>query len=112
MLLHDGQVDGIASRHLAVTQDNLFRPLRDRPIDPKTTVQTTYTVPPPAAGGGIDDVAFLRNNVYISASAPANNPNLAPAILQATLNGTSVTLTPILLGNSNATDITTGNLVA
>jgi hypothetical protein len=81
-------------------------------IDPKTAVQTTYTVPPPVSGGGIDDVAFLGNNVYISASAPANNPNLAPAIVQATLNGTSVTLTPILLGNSNATDITTGNPVA
>ena len=81
-------------------------------IDPKTAVQTTYTVPPPVSGGGIDDVAFLGNNVYISASAPANNPNLAPAIVQATLKGTSVTLTPLLLGNSNATDITTGNQVA
>ncbi len=80
-------------------------------IDPKTAVQTIYTVPPPASGGGIDDVAFLGNNVYISASAPANNPNLAPAIVQATLNGTSVTLTPVLLGNSNATDIKSGKPV-
>jgi hypothetical protein len=80
-------------------------------IDPKTAVQKVYTIAPPAAGGGIDDVAFLGNNVYLSSSAPANNPNLAPAIVQATLNGTSVTLTPVLLGNSNATDITTGNQV-
>jgi len=81
-------------------------------IDPKTAVQKTFTIAPPAAGGGIDDVAFLGNNAYLSSSAPANNPNLAPAIVQATLSGTSVTLTPVLLGNSNATDIPTGNLVA
>jgi hypothetical protein len=30
MLFHHGQVHGVASRHLAVTQDNLFRSLRNR----------------------------------------------------------------------------------
>lgn len=81
-------------------------------IDPKTAVQNVYTFAPPANGGGIDDVAFLGNNVYISESNPQGNPNLAPAIVEAKLSGGSVAVTPVLLGNSNATDIPTGNPVA
>ena len=45
-------------------------------------------------GGGYDDILFQGGNTFISASNPANNPNLDPAIVQATLSGGSVTTSP------------------
>jgi hypothetical protein len=53
-------------------------------------------------------VAFLGKDIYISASNPANSPNTAPAIVQAKISGTVVNVTPLLLGNSNATQIRNG----
>lgn len=77
-------------------------------FDPVTRTQTTYTVPPPAAGGGYDDITFMGGKVFLSASNPANNPNNEPAIAEATLVGTSVVVTPVLMGNATATDVLTG----
>jgi hypothetical protein len=75
-------------------------------IDPATQTQTQYTfASAPPHGGGYDDIAFIGNNVYISASNPANNPNSKPAIVKAQIVGTTVVVTPILLGTATAIDI-------
>jgi hypothetical protein len=49
--------------------------------------------------------------VYISASNPANNPNAGPAIVSATLEGHTVEVKPVLLGNASAIDIPTDTTV-
>jgi len=54
-------------------------------------------------GGGYDDMLFQGGKTFISASNPANNPNMQPAIVQATLSGGSVTTSPALMGNAIAT---------
>jgi hypothetical protein len=76
-------------------------------IDPKTQTQTMYTFGPTPHGGGYDDIAFRGNDVFISASNPANNPNAAPAIVKAQISGTTVGVTPVLSGTATATDIPT-----
>jgi hypothetical protein len=53
-------------------------------------------------------MAFIGDDVYISASNPANNPNTQQAIVKATLTDHTVEVTPVLLGDAKATDITTG----
>jgi hypothetical protein len=77
-------------------------------IDPSTWKSKKYTFAKPAHGGGYDDMAFIGDGVYISASNPSNNPNTQQAIVKATLRGNMVDVTPVLLGDANATDITTG----
>lgn len=74
-------------------------------IDPTTAAMTPYTfAAAPLAGGGYDDITFLHGKVFFSASNPANNPNTQPAIVQATLSGTTVSVSTVLLGNATATD--------
>jgi hypothetical protein len=77
-------------------------------IDPRNWKWKKYTFAKPAHGGGYDDITFIGDDVYISASNPSNNPNTKQAIVKATLNGSRVDVTPVLLGDANATDITTG----
>ena len=62
-------------------------------------------------GGGYDDILFQGDNTFISASNPANNPNTEPAIVQATLSGSSVTTSPVLMGNATATLFNTNSTV-
>ncbi len=62
-------------------------------------------------GGGYDDILFQGGNTFISASNPANNPNMDPAIVQATLSGGSVTTSPALMGNATATLFNTNSSV-
>jgi hypothetical protein len=77
-------------------------------IDPKTGAQQAYTfAAPPPQGGGYDDIAFRHGDVFFSASNPAHNPNTAPAIVKAQFVGTTITVSPVLFGNANATDVTT-----
>lgn len=76
-------------------------------IDPTTGTQTIYTFAPPAHGGGYDDIAFHNNDVFISASNPANNPNLSQAVVRATLSGGMVNVTEVLNGSASAVDIPT-----
>ena len=76
-------------------------------IDPKTQTQTMYTFATPAHGGGYDDMAFRGNDVFISASNPANSPNAAPALVKAKISGSTVVVTPVLSGTATATDIPT-----
>jgi hypothetical protein len=80
-------------------------------IDPRSWKSKKYTFAKPAHGGGYDDMAFIGGDVYISASNPSNNPNTQQAIVKATLNGNIVDVTPVLLGDANATDITSGKPV-
>jgi len=76
--------------------------------DPSTWKSKKYTFATPAHGGGYDDIAFIGNDVYMSASNPSNNPNTQQAIVKVTLSGNRADVTPVLLGDANATDITTG----
>jgi len=80
-------------------------------INPTTASQTLYTFAPVANGGGFDDITFLHGNVYMSESNPSSNPNTAPAIVQATLSGNTVQVTPVLFGNATATNLLTGQQV-
>jgi hypothetical protein len=70
-------------------------------IDTKKGPQTVYTFGPTPHGGGYDDIAFSGGNVFLSASNPANNPNLAPAVVKATISGSVVNLSEAL--NASAT---------
>jgi len=79
-------------------------------IDPSNWKWKKYTFAKPAHGGGYDDVTFIGSNVYISCSNPSK-PFNKQAIVKATLNGNRVDVTPVLLGDANATDITTGKPV-
>jgi hypothetical protein len=81
-------------------------------IDPVSRSQTVYTFGPTPHGGGYDDIAFRGQDVFVSASNPANNPNTGPAIVRAQLSGSTVTVSPVLAGTPTATDITTDTPVA
>ena len=76
-------------------------------INPKTGTQKMYTFGPTPHGGGYDDIAFRGDDIFISASNPANNPNNAPAIVKAELRGHMVLVSPVLSGTATATDIPT-----
>jgi hypothetical protein len=76
-------------------------------IDPKNQTQRLYTFGPTPHGGGYDDIVFRGDDVFVSASNPANNPNNAPAIVKAELKGKTVVVTPVLSGTATATDIPT-----
>ena len=77
----------------------------------KNWTRKEYTLGTGPHGGGYDDVVFRDKKSYLSASNPANNPNNEPAVAEITIQGNKFTLTPVLLGNSNAIDIPTGNPV-
>ncbi|HEY0784362.1 MAG TPA: hypothetical protein VGD62_00730 [Acidobacteriaceae bacterium] len=83
-------------------------------INYKTHTQSapfTFAAPTPH-GGGYDDIVFRAGKVYLSASNPANNPNTKPAIVQATIgSGNTINVTPVLMGNAQATNVVTGATV-
>ncbi len=81
-------------------------------IDPKNHTQKIYTFGPTPHGGGYDDIAFRGNDVFVSASNPAHNPNDHPAIVKAEIKGNMVLVTPVLSGTAIATDIPTDAPVA
>jgi hypothetical protein len=81
-------------------------------INPENGAQKMYTFGPTPHGGGYDDMAFRGDDVFISASNPANNPNNKPAIVKAELRGDMVMVTPVLSGTATATDIPTNNPIA
>jgi hypothetical protein len=79
-------------------------------IDPATWLVTPYTFSPTAHGGGFDDMAFVGGKMYIAASNPtldASGQNVFPAVDLVTIVGTSVMLTPVLMGNGTAIDTMT-----
>jgi hypothetical protein len=73
--------------------------------------QKVYQLGTGPHGGGYDDIDFLDNDIYLSASAPTINPNIAPAIVRLKLGGKTPELTGILDGDATVTDVTTGNPV-
>ena len=80
-------------------------------IDPKSGRQREFIFGPAPHGGGYDDMVFRGCKVYISASNPANNPNIEPAIVSARIDGRMVNVAPVLMGNASATDLPTGQSV-
>lgn len=74
-------------------------------IDPIMGTQTVYTFGPTPHGGGYDDIAFRGNDVFLSASNPANNPNFAPAVVRATISGSVVNVSEALNASAIATNI-------
>ena len=81
-------------------------------INPDSGRQKLYTFGPTPHGGGYDDITFSGKDVFFSASNPSNNPNNAPAIVRAELTGHKVSVSSVLLGTANATDIPTNTTVA
>ena len=83
-------------------------------INPITGSKTNYVYPKTAHGGGYDDAAFINGSAFISASNPTLNSaglNTAPAVIKVTLSHGKATVTPVLYGNSTATDIVTNQKV-
>lgn len=74
-------------------------------IDPIMGTQTVYTFGPTPHGGGYDDIAFRSNDVFLSASNPANNPNFGPAVVKATISGSVVNVTEALNASAIATNV-------
>ena len=81
-------------------------------INPVTGTQKLYTFGPTPHGGGYDDIVFRGDEVYFSASNPANNPNDKPAIVRAEFHGSKISVVSVLLGTAIATDIPTQAPVA
>ena len=81
-------------------------------IDPKNGSQKMYRFGPTPQGGGYDDISFRGDDVFLSASNPAKNPNNAPAIVKAELRGNMVVVTPVLSGTATAIDIPTDTPIA
>jgi hypothetical protein len=77
-------------------------------INPTNLAATTYNLSSVNGGGGFDDVTFVNGKAYLSASNPQKNPNTDPAIVSAAISGGSVHLSPVLMGNATATNISTG----
>ncbi len=83
-------------------------------IDPNTGATTQYTFSSAPHGGGYDDLAFVNGMAFVAASNPSNlinGVNTAPAVAKVVLNGTTATLTPVLLGNATVTDAITNRPV-
>jgi hypothetical protein len=76
-------------------------------IDPKNGMRKIYTFGPTPHGGGYDDIAFRGDDVFLSASNPANNPNFAPAVVRAKIDGSAVNVTEAVNASAEATDIPT-----
>ncbi len=74
-------------------------------INPNTGSKKVYTFGPTPHGGGYDDIAFRGDDVFLSASNPKNNPNMAPAIVKATISGSVVNVSEVLNGSATATNI-------
>ena len=76
-------------------------------INPTNGNKTVYTFGPTPHGGGYDDIAFRGNDVFLSASNPAHNPNFAPAVVKATIHGRVVNVSEALNASAVATNIPT-----
>ena len=83
-------------------------------INPATRALVTYHFPRAAHGGGYDDLAFMRGMTFIAASNPTLNAagvNTGPALDKVALHNGMLTVTPVLMGDAKATDLTTHHTV-
>ena len=83
-------------------------------IDLESGRQVPYKFAPTPHGGGYDDIVVLGDDVYLTASNPnlnAQGVNVFPALVRVRLHKGAVLLEPILAGNANAIDISTGSVV-
>lgn len=79
-------------------------------IDPNTGATIHYTFSAAPHGGGYDDLVFVNGMAFVAASNPTNltnGVNTNPAVAKVVLNGTTATLTPVLLGNATVTNAMT-----
>lgn len=82
--------------------------------DPKTGAVAKYAWSSAKHGGGYDDLAFANNMAFVAASNPtldSAGKNTGPAVIAATLNGGTATVTPVLMGNATAKDVVSGQTV-
>jgi hypothetical protein len=81
-------------------------------IELRTGQQKLYKFPPTPHKGGYDDLVVKNGRVFITASNPdvsgTGGINVFPALVRASLSGDTVLVEPVLNGNDNATDITSG----
>jgi len=83
-------------------------------INPATRALVTYRFPKTAHGGGYDDLAFMHGMIFIAASNPTLNAagvNTSPALDKVALHNGMLTVTPVLMGDAKATDLTTHHTV-
>lgn len=79
-------------------------------IDPASGTITTCQFSGGPLGSGYDDLAFVNGRAFVVASNPTLNAagiNFFPAIDSVVLKGTTAVVTPVLLGNATALDVTT-----
>lgn len=80
-------------------------------IELNSGAKKQYKFPPTPHGGGYDDMVVKNGEVFMTASNPnldAFGNNVFPALIRASLSGSSVLVEPVLDGNATATDIPTG----
>jgi len=83
-------------------------------INPTTRALVTYRFPKAAHGGGYDDLAFMHGMTFIAASNPTLNAagvNTGPALDKVVLRNGMLTVTPVLMGDAKATDMTTHHTI-
>ncbi len=83
-------------------------------INLTTRALVTYRFPKTAHGGGYDDLAFMHGMIFIAASNPTLNAagvNTHPALDKVVLRNGMLTVTPVLMGDAKATDLTTHHTV-
>lgn len=83
-------------------------------IDLQSGQQKMFSFAPTVHGGGFDDMVVKDGQVLMTASNPNLNVqgvNVFPALVSASLSGSTVVVEPVLNGNANATDIPTGSSV-
>ncbi len=82
--------------------------------NPFTGTVKHYTFTAAPHHGGYDDIAFANGKAFVAASNPALNAsgiNTAPAVASVTLSGGKAIVSPVLLGDASARDISTGTVV-
>jgi hypothetical protein len=84
-------------------------------IDLESGQQRMFSFAPTVHGGGFDDMVVKDGQVFMTASNPNLNAqqlvNTFPALVSASLSGSTVVVEPVLNGNAKATDIPTGGSV-
>ncbi len=83
-------------------------------IDPMTGAQSAPSPLPAVNGGGDDDISFLGEDTFISASNPALNTsgiNTSPAIIRVTRSGGAYVAESLLQGDAPAVNVLTGQPV-